>query len=71
MTGSPSRLSDPIERARLGGDALLVALLHFEQDLDLGAAQRHLGDLADLDAGDADDGAALQPLDVGNLVLSS
>ena len=58
-------------RARLVGDARLVLLVHFERDLHFRAREVDAGDLADVDARDPDDRAGLEPLDVGNFVLSS
>ena len=37
MTGSPSRLSDPIDARDSRGDPRLVLVVHLEQDLDFGA----------------------------------
>ena len=67
------RLAEEAERsdrrARVAGDALLVSLLDLQNDLDFGARKRDVADLADLDAGDAHDGAALEAFHVLKLRL--
>ena len=59
----------PDRRERFGRHARLVLLLDRQVDVDAGRGELHLGDLADLDAGDADDRAALQALHVGEVGL--
>ena len=65
ISGSPSRLIAPIDAHDSVVTRDWFSFLIDRMDVDAGARELHLGDLADLDAGDADDGAGLQPLHVG------
>ena len=71
ITGSPSRLREPID-AR---DSVVIrdwcSSLTPERHFDFRPCERDLVDLADLDAGDPDDRAALQAFDVRKFRLET
>ena len=71
MTGSPSRLSEPIDARE--SVVIRCSFPFFTSSTTSTSApdERDFGHLADFDAGDADDRAGLQPLTSGNLVFSS
>ena len=69
MIGSPSRLSDPIEARDCSVMRLCCASLTSSVTSTSAPGELDLGHLADVDTGDADDRAGLQPGDVGELRL--
>ena len=64
MTGSPSRLSEPMDARDSVVTRGFISFLSAQRDLDGRPGEFDRRDLADLDAGDADDRAALEALDV-------
>jgi hypothetical protein len=71
MSGSPSRLRDPIMARDCSVIRSCIALLISSVTSTSAPANSTFGDLADVDARDAHDGAALEPLHVGERVFSA
>ena len=69
MTGSPSRLSDPIDARELLVMRCSFPFLTSRMTSTSAPESCDVADLADLDAGDAHDGAALEALHVRKLRL--
>ena len=71
MSTAPTQQRDRAQRrARSGGHARPVLLATFDGDVDLLTEELDLGNRANLDAGDADRRARLEPGDVANITFN-